>query len=135
MANCPNCGAPLDNGKCNYCGYAEQQQPVQQLRPVQQQAPQPYQQTVYRQAPPPPQVITHNIYIENGPGYSPKSKGLTFVFAFFFGGLGIHRFYVGKIGTGILWLFTAGLFGIGWLIDWIMVLAGKFTDSQGRLIK
>jgi hypothetical protein len=44
---------------------------------------------------------------------------------------GLHRFYVGKIGTGILWLFTGGLLGIGQIIDIILIAVGQFTDKNG----
>ena len=66
---------------------------------------------------------------------SSKSKGTTAVLCFFFGWLGVHRFYVGKIGTGIIWMLTLGLFGLGEIIDFIMILCGSFTDKEGAVIK
>jgi|TARA_B100001971_G_C17916851_1_gene395698 TM2 domain-containing membrane protein YozV len=56
------------------------------------------------------------------------------IICLFLGGLGIHRFMVGKTGTGILMLFTLGGVGIWALIDLIQILKGKFTDKEGNEI-
>jgi serine/threonine-protein kinase len=56
------------------------------------------------------------------------------ILSIFFGEFGIDRFYVGKIGTGILKLVTLGGCGIWWLIDLIIIVCGKFTDSNGNVI-
>lgn len=66
---------------------------------------------------------------------SAKSKGTTAVLCILLGFLGIHRFYVGKIGTGLIWLLTGGLLGLGWFVDFIMVLCGSFEDKDGAVIK
>ncbi|MCT3012922.1 TM2 domain-containing protein [Propionibacterium freudenreichii] len=52
----------------------------------------------------------------------------------FLGGLGVHRFYAGKVGTGIVWLLTAGCLGIGWIVDIIMIATGSFRDINNRPI-
>lgn len=53
---------------------------------------------------------------------SQKNKWVTFLLCFFLGFLGAHKFYEGKVGMGILYIFTMGLFGFGWLVDIILIL-------------
>ena len=67
--------------------------------------------------------------------YSDKDFVATCLLCLFLGTLGIHRFYVGKIGTGLLQLFTAGGLGIWALIDLIMIIVGTFQDKKGRPLK
>ena len=57
-----------------------------------------------------------------------------FLLCFFFGIFGVHRFYVGKIGTGILQILTLGGLGVWTLIDFIMIVVGSFKDSDGNKI-
>ena len=59
---------------------------------------------------------------------------VTLLLCLFVGFLGIHRFYVGKSGTGFLQIITFGGFGLWVLIDLIMIVVGKFTDKEGNFI-
>lgn len=66
---------------------------------------------------------------------SPKSKAVALLLCIFFGVIGAHRYYVGKIGTGVLWTFTAGMFGIGWVVDIVTIIAGGFYDCNGYALR
>ena len=65
---------------------------------------------------------------------SEKNWLTTLLLSIFLGSLGVHRFYAGKIGTGILMLLTLGGCGIWYWIDLIMIIMGKFTDKDGNMI-
>lgn len=63
-----------------------------------------------------------------------KNWTTTLILAILLGELGIDRFYLGKIGTGILKLLTAGGCGIWWLYDIIMVATNKTVDAAGNAL-
>jgi TM2 domain-containing membrane protein YozV len=69
-----------------------------------------------------------------GPATTPKRILPALLLCFFLGIFGIHRFYVGKIGTGLLQLITAGGFGIWWIVDQFLIVWGLFTDKQQNRI-
>jgi TM2 domain-containing membrane protein YozV len=78
--------------------------------------------------------------MESPHSYKQKKWTTTLLLSIFFGLLGIHRFYVGKIGTGILMIlvtfFTFGIGGVIWyIIDLVNICTGKFKDKQGYEIK
>lgn len=66
---------------------------------------------------------------------SEKSGIACLLFLILLAPFGLHRFYVGKVGTGILFLLTGGGLGIWWLIDLIILLVGSFTDAGGNFVK
>ena len=65
---------------------------------------------------------------------SEKEWLVTLLLCLFLGSIGGHRFYAGKIGTGILQLITLGGCGIWTIIDLIMIISGKFKDKDGNEI-
>ena len=66
---------------------------------------------------------------------SEKDWTITLVLCLLGGGIGAHRYYVGKVGTGILYTLTVGLFGVGYLVDLVKIITGKFTDKDGKYVQ
>ncbi len=66
---------------------------------------------------------------------SPRSPVITLLLCIFLGTFGIHRFYIGKAGTGILMLITAGGFGIWVIVDIVLIICGQLKDSDGKAIE
>ncbi len=131
MPVCSYCGANYEGNVCPSCGFnapAPPQQPPYQAPPA-QQPPVYAQPPVYTQPPFYTQPLVQQVIYQNA--VSPKSRWAAFFLCLFLGAIGIHRFYAGKVGTGILYLFTGGLFGIGALVDLIVIATGSFKDGNG----
>jgi hypothetical protein len=76
-------------------------------------------------------VNTNTNNVGGHDSYPYKSRWAAFFLCVFFGVLGVHRFYVGKIGSGLLWMFTGGICGIGVALDCLLILFGLFRDNSG----
>lgn len=124
VKKCPQCGAPLDDNAsvCKYCGESiSGQQRVQQ----QYEAPPVYQQQVYQQPPVQPA------------NPSTKSKTTAGILAILLGGIGVHKFYLGRIGMGILyilfcWTYIPSIIG---LIEGIIYLTSSEEKFYQKYVK
>lgn len=137
MAYCAYCKAKIFNlsAKCPNCGSTAFLPDASPLTGAEDTLTE--RQTVYVEK---PVYVERPVYIER-PVYverevirvreSDKSWVVALVLCLFFGYLGFHRFYVGKIGSGLGYLFTFGWFGLGWLADCIVILTGGFRDHYG----
>ena len=65
---------------------------------------------------------------------SVKSRSVALWLCVFLGWAGVHRFYVGKAGTGILWFLTCGMFCVGWVADICKIAGCKFKDGSGCML-
>ncbi len=108
---CPDCGTAMapDDRFCGSCRWDAE-------RPTEHAKPQP---------PSSPRNL--------GPP-SNKSRLTALLLCVFAGFVGVHRFYAGRIGSGILWLLSFGVFGVGWIYDLVMIATGEFVDDEGKRI-
>ena len=108
LINCPECGKQISTNaaSCPYCGSSLWKGNAKKQR------------------------VSSYVTITSN-----KSRTTALLLCIFLGWFGIHRFYVGKIGTGFLYIFTVGFFGIGWIIDIIKILLGTFTDNTGAPLR
>lgn len=122
---CQECSAVMDGGAyCEKCGAKlPHYDPIQEEKPIRQ-----------KECPTPNEVI----YVKSADrpnDVSRKSRTVALLLCVFFGYFGLHRLYLGKIGTGLLYMFTFGLSGIGWLIDIVLIAVGSATDAGGRFVR
>lgn len=152
---CAGCGAELQSG-VRFCPYCGKEQPKQESESSGEQhihIHTHYDQQPYQAAPqvnvnynqPPQGQYVQPVqyvqpmqpvqYVQPVPQTSPKNRLTALLLDLFLGGLGVHRFYMGHTGLGVLYLLTFGLCGIGCFVDLMILLLGTPKDGFGREIK
>ena len=158
--NCPHCGAPMNSSVCDYCGCRVETNttPGGVTVNISFGGGQPRNASASGPAGGwnPSQQVPGNAWnipgANNGygnsygyggypaagarPGYtyvpiSTRSRLVALLLCLFLGYFGAHYFYVGRPGMGLLYLFTGGLMGIGWMVDIIRIVIGSFRDVNG----
>ncbi len=106
MAFCITCGAEMDRGDiyCHGCGWDSRIVPKA----------------------PPPRLVD--------PNPSPYNRLAALLLCVLVGFFGLHRFYVGKVGTGVIWLLTLGFLGVGQVYDLVLIATGEFRDIDNRRV-
>lgn len=120
---CPNCGAPRDRDDrfCIYCKAQFDAAPADKREIHIHYHPEKRTE---------PYVRVEHIYTP-AEKRSPRSRMVALLLCLFLGLFGVHKFYLGKIGMGVLYFFTYGLFSIGWLVDLFVLLFGNPRDKAG----
>ena len=120
MSKCPNCGAPMEANKCPYCQYEDftnnENNSSINISNI--------TITTFEDG--------NRSYLANSSNYS---KWTALILCLLLGPFGAHQFYVKKTFTGFVYLFTAGILGIGWLYDIIRIFSGQFKDYMGLPLK
>ena len=122
MEQCTHCGAWGNEEICPYCGC--EMPAVKRKRPENEKA----SASAASTASVAPEPASES--------FAPftRRRTVTLLLCIFGGYFGLHYFYNGRIGKGLLYLFTVGLFYIGWIADIIIILLGKFRDKNGEYI-
>ncbi len=104
---CNNCGRQSEGNFCPNCGSSAQNAHYTQ---------------------------TH-VHINFNEQYSDRDWFVTLILSIVLGAMGVHRFYCGKIGTGIIWFLTGGCLGIGYIVDVVTIAMGNFRDINGKIVQ
>lgn len=136
---CPSCGANVNGAFCEYCGT---KMPIERVETQSIHAENVTVNNYYYRE---PQQRTRSMPMGSvgrtagsSAGYDPtasqKSRAIALILCFFLGCFGAHRFYVGRYLMGVVYLFTFGLLGVGWLVDLVLIILGKMRDRDRRAV-